>query len=107
MALQLTLYLHRSISSVIARYSEWFSKSSAISYSLPATAFVIEIAKALFGDKASHDGLEHSGVTADGDVVFLSAFGVSQDDVPVAELLVVELVFLEFDALEGARDGPE
>lgn len=64
--------------------------------------YVVQVAETLLGDEAPCDGLERTGLAGDGDVVLLTGSGVLEDDVPVAELLVVELVFLELDALERA-----
>ena len=68
--------------------------------------YVVQVAETLLGDEAPCDGLECAGLTGHGDVVLLTGRGVLEDDVPVSELLVVELVFLELDALERAGDGP-
>lgn len=68
---------------------------------------VVEVPQALLGDEAPDDGLEDPGIAAYREVVLLAGLGVRQEDMPVAELLVVELVLLELDSLERAGDGLE
>ena len=68
---------------------------------------VIEVSQALLGDEAPDDGLEDPGIAAYREVVLLAGLSVRQEDMPVAELLVVELVLLELDSLERAGDGLE
>ena len=66
---------------------------------------VVEVGEALLGDEASDDALERARSASHGDVVLLAGLRVGKDDVPVAELLVLELVLLELDAPECSGDG--
>ena len=86
--------------------SSWTSLSPTCTILSGGIGSSVQVAETLLGDEAPCDGLERTGLAGDGDVVLLTGSGVLEDDVPVAELLVVELVFLELDALEGAGDGP-
>lgn len=68
---------------------------------------IVEVPKALLGDEAPDDGLEDPGIAAYREVVLLAGPGVRQEDMPVAEFLVIELVLLELDPLERAGDSLE
>ena len=68
---------------------------------------IVEVPQALLGDEAPDDGLEDPGIAAYREVVLLAGPGVRQEDMPVAEFLVIELVLLELDPLERAGDSLE